>query len=89
MYCLLVPFHRRSFFCKEAPTTGAEKFRLTDNVRSELEIKALDGDMESAERLYKYYLYCDFDEDKTQHWLKIAEENGSEDARSYLQDGHR
>ncbi|QIF02263.1 hypothetical protein [Roseimicrobium sp. ORNL1] len=71
--------------CKEQPpTTGREEFFIEAGERKALEGTALAGDMVSSERLYKYYLYCVYEQDKALYWLKIAEKNGSEDARSCL-----
>ncbi|EGJ2442623.1 sel1 repeat family protein [Salmonella enterica] len=47
-------------------------YYLSDDERSKLETKSINGDAEAAFRLYKYYSFSNYDADEQMRYLAIA-----------------
>ncbi|TDY31250.1 hypothetical protein BX592_1545 [Paraburkholderia rhizosphaerae] len=62
----------------DAPTSTGSIYFLSKEQVDEESVRATDGDIASAVKLYKYYLLVASDQDQAIRWLKLAATAGDE-----------
>ncbi|WP_152548561.1 sel1 repeat family protein [Cupriavidus sp. SK-4] len=59
------------------PVSGGSTYFLSEEQIATLSAQASAGDSASAFRLYKFYIFSNFDSKKANSWLEIAARNGN------------